>query len=1295
MKKLYFSLFVALSLLMTACVAGLDNELNRAEISISHYADLIAEIEDGSRTYIEDGKYQYWHEGDLLSVFYGNTLNSQYRFNGKTGDNDGTFSVVENDELSTGNPLNSIYALYPYDATATISDNGTISCTLPSVQTYADNSFGVGANTMVAVTENCEESTLHFKNLCGYLKIKLYGNAVINLVELTGNSGEKLAGAATVTALHGKIPTVNMSSEATTSIALNCGDGVTLGKSAEEATEFWFVVPPTIFENGFSIVATNSEGAKFKMSTSKKIAIERNAIQPMEAVEATTFVTVPNNQIFYTSSDGAIVEPYATDVFGANIVSNTYENGKGVITFDGDVTQIGAYAFYVNEREPGTTGGRCLTSITIPNSVTEIGEYAFAYCPLADVAMPNGVTKIGPLAFGVCRSLTNIVIPNSVTHIEEKAFISCISLTEVTIPESVISIGDRAFVQCHNMTAFYGKYASEDNRCLIVDGVLNSFAPAEVTEYTIPQGVKAIGQLAFKCNTNNFSSPLKSVTIPDSVTSIGYDAFSGCTSLQSVYCKSITPPAGGSRMFNNNATDRKIYVPAAYAGAYKSADYWKDYADYIIGYNFENGEVAAPQPANNEIWYTSTDGDIVTPHATDIFGANIVSNTYENGKGMITFDNEITQIGTRAFQNCASLTSITIPDNVTSIGNYAFGDCELLTTITIPDSVVSIGTNPFVSCSSLSALYGKFASEDNRCLIVDGVLNSFAIGCGATEYSIPAGITAIGAYAFYYCESLTNITIPNSVTEIGYYAFYRCTSLTSINIPNGVTSIGNYAFCECSTLTNINIPNGVTSIGNYAFCKCSTLTNINIPNGVTSIGNYAFYQCKALSNVDIPNSVVSIGAVAFWACNSFTSATIPNSVTELGTHAFACCAKLEYFYGKFASSDNRCLIVDNTLNSYAAGATLTSYTIPGNITKIDNAAFQNSDYLTSVIIPESVTSIGGSAFYHCSNLVSVYCKPTTPPTGATKMFGSNASGRKIYVPSALVGIYKATQYWSDYADAIFSESGDDSTITDSVATPEDKYPSKTNFKRRMLLTQFTGTACGFCPRIINALYQLNSSSYADDVVLTAAHLYNSTDPAYLSSATSLSSSLGVSSFPNVCVDLNKSAITNSSYSSIISLIDSASSRVSVKGGIAVNSKYDAENGTIALKALVKAKESTEFRIGAWLLEDGIYGVQANNNYTPLDGVDFNTHNNCIRTAYSNQTNSDFTGFSLGIIEAGKSASHEFAFSLKNNGTGDQTHWNHDNLRLVVFISTKEGDNWLVNNVVKIDKNGSVDFEYLD
>ena len=311
------------------------------------------------------------------------------------------------------------------------------------------------------------------------------------------------------------------------------------------------------------------------------------------------------------------------------------------------------------------------------------------------------------------------------------------------------------------------------------------------------------------------------------------------------------------------------------------------------------------------------------------------------------------------------------------------------------------------------------------------------------------------------------------------------------------------------------------------------------------------------------------------------------------------------------------------------------------------------------------------------------------------MFDSNASGRKIYVPGASVGVYRATQYWSDYADVIFSEDGDDSTTTDSVAVPEDKYPSKTNFKRRIMITQFTGTGCGYCPRIINALYQLNSSSYADDVVLSAAHLYNSSDPAYLSSATALSSSLGITGYPTVCVDMDKTATTGSSYAAIVSLINSANSRVSVKGGIAVNSKYNAETGSISINALVKAKESAEFRIGAWLLEDGVYGQQSNYGITPVDGVDLNTHNNCVRTAYSNQTSSDFTGFSLGTIEAGKTASKEFTFALKPNGTGAQDKWNHDNLRLIVFIATKEGSNWLVNNVVKVPKDGSVDFEYTE
>jgi hypothetical protein len=230
--------------------------------------------------------------------------------------------------------------------------------------------------------------------------------------------------------------------------------------------------------------------------------------------------------------------------------------------------------------------------------------------------------------------------------------------------------------------------------------------------------------------------------------------------------------------------------------------------------------------------------------------------------------------------------------------------------------------------------------------------------------------------------------------------------------------------------------------------------------------------------------------------------------------------------------------------------------------------------------------------------------------------------------------------------------------------------------------------------MMNALHQLlNNETYNNKVVVAAAHLYNESDPSYLLEAQTLDNALGVQGFPSLYSDLDKSGYGDATYAALKKCVDNAQNRVSVKGGIAVSSEYHAEEEYIVLNATVKAKETTEFRIGAWLLEDDIKANQGNNGITALPGVDFNTHNNCIRLANSKASNTDFSGYSLGVIEAGKTASHEFAFKLKANGKGSAAKWNHDNLRVIVFISTKEGSKWLVNNVVKCPKDGSVDFEY--
>ena len=269
----------------------------------------------------------------------------------------------------------------------------------------------------------------------------------------------------------------------------------------------------------------------------------------------------------------------------------------------------------------------------------------------------------------------------------------------------------------------------------------------------------------------------------------------------------------------------------------------------------QKGVSAKPE---NVIIYTSSDGKIVTPYRGNVFGANIVSNIYSNvhGQGIIIFDAPVTSIGMLAFEGCSSLTSVTIGDSVTSIGYAAFRDC-----------------------TSLKAFYGKFASADNRCLVVDGTLHSFA-PAGLTQYTISDSVTSIESSAFEGCSSLTSVTIPDSVTSIGDSAFSGCPSLTGTYV--NITDLAAYAISNNThrfpgnkhllvngtEITELVIPDSVTSIGGYAFYGWTSLTSVTIPDSVISIGGQAFYQCTSLKSVTIPDSVTAIGALVFQNCTS-------------------------------------------------------------------------------------------------------------------------------------------------------------------------------------------------------------------------------------------------------------------------------------------------------------------------------------------------------------------------------------------------------------------------------------------
>ena len=223
---------------------------------------------------------------------------------------------------------------------------------------------------------------------------------------------------------------------------------------------------------------------------------------------------------------------------------------------------------------------------------------------------------------------------------------------------------------------------------------------------------------------------------------------------------------------------------------------------------------------NNQIWYTATAK--VEPNKSTVYWSHyydIESNEWNEatGNGIITFDCNVTSIGTATFSDKHILKSIILPNTITYIGEYAFEDCSKLTSITIPESVNSIGARAFTDCYGLEEFKGKFASNDGNCLVVNGVLNSFA-SVGITEY-----------------------TIPDSVQEIGVYAFNGHSNLTSINIPTGVTKIGEGAFAYCSGLTNITISNSVMEIGDYAFFNISDVDiYINNTTPPTIVGNDLF-----------------------------------------------------------------------------------------------------------------------------------------------------------------------------------------------------------------------------------------------------------------------------------------------------------------------------------------------------------------------------------------------------------------------------------------------------------------------
>ena len=616
----------------------------------------------GTKVYATEDLLLRWTADDRVSIFDKNTYNQQYKFAGKTGDNAGEFSKVDNAVFVTGNSISDIVSVYPYQKATAISESEVISFTLPAEQAYAENTFGLGANTMVSVSSG---NFLQFKNVGGYLRLSLYGEGVsVSAVTLRGNNGEKLAGKASITMPLDGVPTVKMAEDATTDITLVCDTPVSLGATPEESTQFWFVVPPVTFEKGFTLTIRTQAGVSVK-STTKSLSIKRSNVSKMSAFEVD--FSQPNNVIYYTSSDGNVVTPYAMDVFGANIVSNEYVDGQGIITFDGAVTSLGDMCFL---------DCSSLTSIRIPDSVISLGVSCFYYCRnLTSITIPDGVTSLGYRCFSDCNSLTSVTIPDSVTLLGDECFRNCTGLTSITIPDGVTSLGRYCFADCSSLTSI-----------TIPDGVtslgLNCFADcSSLTSITIPNSVTSLGGFCFYgC------SGLTSITIPDSVTSLAQGCFGACNNLESFDGKFAT--SDGRALVKDN-----VLIAFAPYG--------------LTSYSIPDGMTSL---GNACFAGCSSLTNITIPDSVTSLGGSCFADC--RSLTSITIPEGVTSLGLACFADCRSLTSITIPSSVTSLGASCFLYCSSLTSITVMPAIPPTGGSGMFSTNTKCPIYVPAGSVD-------------------------------------------------------------------------------------------------------------------------------------------------------------------------------------------------------------------------------------------------------------------------------------------------------------------------------------------------------------------------------------------------------------------------------------------------------------------------------------------------------------------------------------------------------------------------------------------------------
>lgn len=691
-------------------------------------------------------------------------------------------------------------------------------------------------------------------------------------------------------------------------------------------------------------------------------------------------------QSFSTTSDEAVIGDYAfacnklskitvnsTSTFGKYVFANSVASNITVSIGDG-ITEIADGMFC------GCTG---IKTITIPASVTRIGNEAFLGISIKEIAFENNISHIGDKAFFGCESLQKVTFGENVEYIGSAAFNNCLVLGEVNFNNDQTEI----YTDTVNRTKSAIGYNTNGNviYSTIIYGGANSTALVYANEMGIPFFATDIesefsGYITdnpANINTDNcvqwtYFENVDTIFIFGKGSMIGdfYDAQLNRLETKPT-AKKVIIASGINALYTPlcDVNPDEIVVPETVA---------------VVRDTFRNCK---------NIEYVNLPDSVTTLYPYTFEGCKSLK-TLSLGKGIKNIPERcaegcvnlkflymygVTTINEFAFQNCSSLQTLTFPDSIATIRRNAFANCYSIFKIYFGKNLESVGSRAFANLHMLDTVvfYGNvgyiddsaFDDSGDMTLGIDVVLGDEVERTTLTGFSnvnvksVELGKAFVG-FDYYFemptlkeyilsdenetglevykgClykngvllsvpQGVESIEIKQDAIAIGDDAF-RGSSVNTVRIPSTVKTIGENAFYMAQNLKAVRFSSGVESIGNSAFENCVKLKTVNIPYPCKTIGNKAFKGCKILASVILPEGILSIGFDCFSGC-ALEGIVFPKSLETLGAGALSYNPNLKSVYVWNPTMGYKVFNQSSVPNIYTmAGSTAHGYARTNNI----------------------------------------------------------------------------------------------------------------------------------------------------------------------------------------------------------------------------------------------------------------------------------------------------------------------------------------------------------------------------